>query len=68
MYMCVDVGKANHVSDREDTGLRGGGREGQEEEESEGVFADGFSDEGEDFIGDLESEVMRTAYRTKMRQ
>ena len=39
------------------------GRAGRrmEEEENGGVFAEGFSDEGEDVIGDLESEVMRTA-------
>ena len=40
-----------------------------------GVFADGFSEEeeeeeeeGEDVIGDLESEVMRSTFRTRTRQ
>lgn len=57
--VCVDVdvdrvGDGGSSKDTGDVGERGA--------EGGGVFEDGFSDEGEDaVIGDLESEVMKTA-------
>ena len=60
----VDVETANHVKERD---RATGNTEG--ERGNGGVFADDFSDEGEDVIGDLENEVMKTSTtRTKTTQ